>query len=185
MAQEPTLYERVWREAPPQSTAPNRVTAGKALGSLPAPRLTEHGGTIQQENSISQLIVQLDTWDLQEPSSANQTQESIFGMLKSLEARVARLQKICEEWQFPRNPQELSNLAAELTNQVNRMHSGIERRLELQQIDLAKRMEEMEASIRRRDLTFIESLVTVAELSWVRPDQDLLGSSLETSATPD
>jgi hypothetical protein len=188
MVQEPTLYERVWREPTPQGAASKRLpTRGdEAVGCFSAPGPTGHGRTMSPENSITELIDQLETWEMQRPVWANQMEVRILGALETLEARVAHLQRICEGQgayspHREESPQQLSNLSAQLTDQVSRMHSDIERRLELQQVDLAKRMEELEASMRRRDMTFIESLVTVAELSWVRPDQ----ASLETSAPPD
>lgn len=167
MTPEPSLYERVWNEPPPK---------GREL----------HGRRVQHQDSLSQLVDQLETWDSQEPLMANQTAEKMLVALQAVEARVAHLQKIGEAG--PSRPdlqdtiQKLSNLVSELTNQLNMMHAAIERRLESHQEDIAKRIDDWEASMRRRDLTFIESLVTVAELSWVGPDQRLLAPSFETYA---
>ncbi|HEX2259138.1 MAG TPA: hypothetical protein VHJ40_05275 [Actinomycetota bacterium] len=153
MTEEPSLYERVWREAQPKRLESDFVAPRKAAAfAFTASRPNGHGQPMQ-ESSISELIDQLEGWD---------TQEDARDFIE-----------------------EFLRFAADLTNRLSEMHSDIERRLELQQVDLARRMEELEGSIRRRDLTFIESLVTVAELSWVRPEQDVLGSSLEPSAPPD
>ncbi len=105
ISQERTLYERVWREPPPhRSGSDHFVARNETRGSLSAASPSGHGRWVEHENSISELIDQLDAWDTQKPLMANQIKETIMLALEALAARVAQLHKICEGWQHPRNP---------------------------------------------------------------------------------
>jgi hypothetical protein len=194
MNEEPTLYERVWREIPPGSPAANHpMLRNKAMETYAGPNPADHVWAARDEGSISELIDQLEAWDTQQAVMATQTEGRVVLALEALETRMAQLQRTPhlesslsgEPMQHPQVfSQELAKLGAELADQLTKMHFEIERQLERQRVDMVKRVEELEASIRNRDLTFIESLVTVAELSWRKPDHRLFDTSLESSAPP-